>query len=168
MNFADWPKEDLVKYLDFLMMNYRVMDAFWFINLENRHGLEEACRVNELVWGKVSALAARDLKKRFCLKEKGLKGFLKAQLLFPWAHLVGYAFSERDDELILEVPCCPAQDGRIKHGLGEYPCKAMHQAEFEGFAHEIDPNIKVECIFAPPDDHPREIHCKWRFYIADK
>ena len=43
--FAKWDKEELVRYLGFLLHSYRVMDAFWFINIENDHGMDEACRV---------------------------------------------------------------------------------------------------------------------------
>ena len=61
MDFNSWDKGDLVKYIEFLLHNYRVMDAFWYINTENRHGSDEADQVNELVWGKTAQLAARDL-----------------------------------------------------------------------------------------------------------
>ena len=44
--FEDWSKEDILKYVGFLMHNYRVMDAFWFLNVENRHGHAEACKIN--------------------------------------------------------------------------------------------------------------------------
>jgi hypothetical protein len=161
--FEDWPKEDIIKYLGFLMHNYRVMDAFWFLNIENRHGHEEACKINELVWGKVGKLAARDLKERFNITEKGIPGFVKALKLFPWNILVGYILIENDDELIIEVPNCPAQEARLKHGMDEYDCKDMHRAEFENFAQVIDPTIKVYCFFAPPDKHPEGLYCRWRF-----
>lgn len=166
MDFSGWPREKLENYLGFLLHNYRVMDAFWFLNLEERHGLEEACLVNELVWGKVARLAARDLKKRFGLTQRGLQGFLEAQKLFPWAMLVDYRFTLSPDELVIEVPSCPPQVARLKHGLGEYDCKAMHRAEFEGFAAEIDPAIKVSCDFAPLDQHPPELFCRWRLRIG--
>ena len=165
VDFESWPKKDLVNYLEFLLHNYRVMDAFWFINLEKAYDLEKACHFNELVWEKVASLAARDLKKRFGLAGGGLEGFQKALELFPWTMLVGYRFIEGDGELFVEVPSCPAQTGRLDHGLGEYPCKEMHRREFSAFAQEIDPAIKVECIFAPPDEHPPEMHCRWRFSL---
>ncbi len=65
MDFSRWDRDQLVEYLSFLFRSYRAMDAFWFINIEKGHGLEEACRINELVWGKIAQLDARDLKKRF-------------------------------------------------------------------------------------------------------
>ena len=143
-----WDREELLQYLKFLMYNYRVMDAFWFINLENRHGMEEACEINELVWGKAAQMGARDLKKRFNISEGGLEAFVRAKKLWTWSILVDYQYIEKPGEVIIEVPSCPAQEGRLKHGLGEYPCRSMHRAEFEGFAHEIDPRIKVDCVFA--------------------
>ena len=163
MQFDDWSRERLQNYLEFLLHNYRVMDAFWFINIEKRHGHQEACRLNELVWGKVAQLAARDLKKRFGLERGGLEGFVEAQKLFPWSLLVGYRYIPGPEELIIEVPHCPAQTSRLQRGLDEYLCKDMHRAEFSGFAREIDPAIRVECLFAPPDPHPPDLFCRWRF-----
>ena len=163
--FQDWSKEDLLEYLEFLLHNYRVMDAFWFLNLEERHGHQEACRINELVWGKTAQLAARDLKRRFRINEGGLEGFLRAQRLFPWCILVGYQFEERDGEVLLTVADCPPQSARLARGLGEYDCKAMHLAEFGRFAEEIDPAIQVECLYAPPDPHPPDHFCRWRFTL---
>lgn len=162
----DWSGLDraqMEEYLNFLMHNYRVMDAFWFLNIEQRHGHAEACKINELVWGKVSGLATRDLKARFDFGSGGLDSFVKALKLFPWYILVGYDIEQAEDEVIIRVPSCPAQQARLDHGLGEYDCQDMHRAEFEAFTGEIDPDIETICDFAPPGEHPPDLFCQWRF-----
>lgn len=160
----DLDAEELRSYLQFLLWHYRVVDGFWFLSVEKKYDRPSAEHLDEVVWGKIAGLSAKDIVKRFHIKEKGLRGFAKAMEFCPWTMIVGYRIHENEDEVILTVPECVTQAARVKHGLPEFHCRDMHQREFESFAHAIDKNIKVECLLAPPN-HPPDCFCKWRFTL---
>ncbi len=165
--FQKMEERELRKYIEFLLKQYRLADAFWFIYVDEYFDQKTAETINEKVWGRIGGLAAKDTCSRFGIQEKGLKGFVKAMKLFPWCILIGYQFHESEDEVIITVPSCPTQEARLNRGLCEFVCKEIHKGEFSSFAHAIDEHIQVECLFAPPDPHPKDMFCKWRFTIKE-
>jgi len=165
--FDEMDARELRNYVEFLLWHYRVMDGFWFLSVSDEFDQQTAEKINKRIWGKIPELAARDLKQRFNIRENGLRGFYRALRYFPWAILIEYEYIEKDDEILITVPRCPPQVARREKGLPEFNCKEMHRGEFESFAHVIDKRIQVECLFAPPDPHPDDCFCKWRFTLDE-
>jgi len=108
-------------------------------------------------------ITAREIRERFSIEEKGLKGLARVFRYFPWTTITRYEIETKDEEILVSVPHCPSQEARLKNGLGEYNCKNMHFLLFASLAREVDGDIKVECLFAPPDPHPKELFCRWSF-----
>ncbi len=152
-------------YLDFVLWHYKVIDGLWFLCVADEIGQSKTEEIVEKVWSSAGEMAAGEIIKRFHVTEKGLPGLAQALSFFPMARIVGYVMEMKDDHLLLTVPHCAAQEARLRHGLGEFQCKEMHRGLFARFARRVDPAIKVECLFAPPDPHPSDLFCKWVFRV---
>ena len=163
MRTPKFDSEELQPYVEFLLDQFRRADGFWFLEVEKTDGYDAAIRMNEKVWHRMGKIMTREIKERFSIKEKGLKALAEVLRYFPWSVITGFEVETRDEEVIVSVPHCPSQEARLKKGVGEYSCKNMHLGEFMSIVEEVDSDIKVECLFAPPDPHPKELFCKWRF-----
>ena len=71
-----------------------------------------------------------------------------------------------DGAFIFRMNACRVQVARKKKGLPDYPCKSAGLVEYSYFARAIDPRIRTECIGCPPDEHPDDWFCAWRFSIS--
>ena len=67
--------------------------------------------------------------------------------------------------LVLRMNDCRVQSARELRGLAAFPCKAVGQVEYPGFARAIDPRIGTRCLVCPPDPHPDDFYCSWEFSL---
>ena len=105
--FENMDATELRKYIRFLLWHYRVVDAFWYLYVTEKFDESTADGLNERVWGKVTAMAAKDLVKRFDIQQTGLEGFVSASGISPGAFWLDMKLNKIPTKLLL--PSLPAR-----------------------------------------------------------
>lgn len=163
----DLPAETLETLRDGMAVNWLANDGVWFQSVEFSHGMNDAKRCNDSCWGQFSPFEAWSIKRMLNLPEHaGLDGLKKALKYRLYAFVNEQSFDqETETSFIFRMDKCRVQAARQRKGLDDYPCKSGGLVEYTTFAESIDPRIKTECICCPPDPHPAEYFCAWKFSL---
>jgi len=159
--------EKLEQLKESIAVNWLVNDGVWFQAVEFSRGMNDAKSCNDSCWGQFSPLEAWSIKKFLDLPENcGLDGLKKALQFRLYATINKQSITdETSDSFIFRMNDCRVQSARKRKGLDDYPCKSGGIVEYTTFAESIDPRIKTECIGCPPDKHPQEWYCAWKFSV---
>jgi hypothetical protein len=159
------PKESLQQLLDNVAVNWLANDGVWFQAVEFSSGMNDAKRCNDSCWALFSPFEAWSIKNFLKLPPKpGLDGLKKALNFRVYARINTQRVIEEDsDSFVFQMNECRVQSARKRRGLDDYPCKSGGMVEYTYFARSIDERITTECIACPPDAHPDQWYCAWRF-----
>ncbi|EGB15294.1 hypothetical protein DND132_2089 [Pseudodesulfovibrio mercurii] len=151
-----------------LRTGWLAADGVWFQAVEKAAGMDAAKRVNDTCWARFAPLEARRVKALLGLPERGGIAALKAGLAARmYGRLNRWEFAEETaTSIVFRMTDCRVQTARKRRGLADYPCKSGGVTEYTGFAREMDSRLRCECIGCPPDAHPEEWACAWRFTLA--
>jgi hypothetical protein len=160
--------EELQKVLDGVSVNWLATDGIWFQAVERRFDLPRAQKSNNEAWERFSPFEAEAIRALHDISADDPLGELATALEQRlYANINEYTIERTDDKtLVLYMNKCRVQAARNRKGLEDYPCKSGGLIEYTTFAETIDARIKTECIGCPPDPHPDEWHCAWRFTLA--
>jgi hypothetical protein len=151
-----------------LAVNWLAVDGVWFQAVEQREGLAAAKTVNDTCWSVFSPLEASRVKALAGLEDDGGLAALAEAL----RHRLYASINEQEilfedsGALVMRMRKCRVQTARQRKGLTDYPCKSGGVVEYTTFARTIDPRIVCDCIACPPDPHPEEWVCAWRFTLS--
>ena len=160
-------KEVLVDMLEDAAKNWLAHDGLWFLAVEQQWDLDRAIELDGQAWERFTVIEAKRIMKRHRIEPgSGLEG-LKAALGWRlYAHLnVQEIVDEGDRSLVFRMKQCRVQAARQRDGRPDFPCKPVGLIEYSGFARTIDERIRTECVCCPPDHHPDDYFCAWRFSI---
>ena len=160
------PKERQIKLIDAIAKNWLAQDGVWFQVVEKAHGMNDAKRCNDSTWSRFSPFEAHSIKKLLGLnRHPGLEGLERALNFRMYGRLNRQSCHWESGSLIFQMNDCRVQSARVRKGLADYPCKSAGLVEYTRFAEAIDDRIRTECLGCPPDAHPAEWFCAWRFTI---
>ncbi len=160
-------REELLTILDSVSVNWLANDGVWFQAVENSFGMNDAKRCNDTCWTRFSPYEAMRIKKLVGMPEHpGLEGLKTALQLRMYSRVNVQSIEEVDEStIIFRMNECRVQAARKRKGLPDYPCKTAGLVEYPYFATAIDSRIVTECIGCPPDEHPEDWWCAWKFTL---
>jgi hypothetical protein len=162
-------RETAVNLIKSLAINWLANDGIWFQAVENQLGMNDAKRCNDTCWSRYSPYEAARIKQLLDLPADGGLTALKKALAFRMYALINEQSIETVDEhsFVFYMNNCRVQAARQRKGLPDYPCKSAGLVEYPTFAAAIDPRIRTECVGCPPDEHPEEWFCAWKFTLVE-
>lgn len=166
----EMPREKLMELIDNVALNWLAGDGVWFQSVETTVGMFDAKRCNDTCWARFSPFEAWSIKRLLGLPaQAGIEGLKKALRFRLYARINGQSIiDEGPNSIIFQMNDCRVQSARKRKGLEDYPCKSAGVVEYRTFARTIDSRIRTECVGCPPDDHPDEWWCAWRFTIPEE
>ena len=161
------PREKTLELIEALGVNWLAGDGIWFQTVEASHGMLDAKRCNDSCWAWFSPFEAWSIQRFLQLEDQpGLAGLQKALEYRLYAQVNQQSIvAENEHSILFRMNNCRVQAARKSKGMEDYPCKSAGLVEYSTFAQAIDSRIKTECIACPPDKHPEEWFCAWRFYV---
>ncbi|MFH1985792.1 MAG: DUF6125 family protein [Pseudomonadota bacterium] len=161
----DLSDDRLDRLIDALAVNWLANDGVWFQAVEFDSGMNEAKRCNDSCWAHFSPVEARAIKRFLGLSERpGLEGLKHALQFRIYARINTQSIvDEGPHAFVFQMNQCRVQATRQRKGLDDYPCKSAGLVEYTYFARAVDPRIVTQCVACPPDAHPEEWFCAWRF-----
>lgn len=162
-------REELEKYIEDLAKNWLAHDGLWFQAVEGHYGMDTAIELDKEAWQRFTVVEANRIKKRFGIPEYGgLEGLKKALQYRLYANINVQEIVDVDEHsFIFRMNECRVQTARKRKGLPDFPCKKVGIVEYTYFARTIDPRIETEVIACPPDPHPPEYWCAWKFTLKE-
>jgi hypothetical protein len=166
---VEMEEEKLEALLGAVAKNWLVNDGVWFQTVEFDNGMNDAKRCNDSCWAQFSPYEAFTIKKFLKLDDQcGLEGLKKALYFRMYSFINEQSVvDEGPQSFVFQMNDCRVQSARKRKKLDDYPCKSAGLVEYAYFAKAIDKRIETECIGCPPDEHPEEWFCAWRFRLKE-
>lgn len=165
----DLSKQELIELLTDASKNWLAHDGLWFQAVEKELDMDMAIELDKRAWERFTVIEAKRIMKRLGMEPGGgIPALIQALKFRLYAHINVQEIAEQSPtHCVFNMNKCRVQDARKRRGLPDFPCKPVGIVEYSGFAKTIDPRIETECLCCPPDPHPPDVYCSWRFTLKE-
>jgi hypothetical protein len=162
-------KEELIDLLEIAAKNWLAHDGLWFLAAEDAFDMETAIELDRRAWEQFTVIEAKRIMRFLDIEPGGgIPALEKALQYRLYARLNEQEMIDVDERtFIFRMNDCRVQAARKRKGLPDFPCKPVGLVEYTNFATTIDPRFQTECIACPPDPHPEEYWCAWKFTLRE-
>lgn len=163
-------KEVLVDMLEDAAKNWLAHDGLWFQAVEKLVDMQTAIEADRQAWKIFTQIEAKRIMARHGIEPGGGIDALEKALRFRlYARINEQEIYRVDDKTLrFEMKQCRVQVARERKGLPDFPCKSVGIVEYAYFAVTVDPRIRTEVLFCPPDLRPEGCYCSWQFTLEDE
>ncbi|MHA1519422.1 MAG: DUF6125 family protein [Promethearchaeota archaeon] len=163
-------RDQLLDYIEIISKDWLAHDGLWFQVIEQDTDIKTAMKYDVAAWRKFTVIEAKRIKTFLQLGEQpGIPGLVEALKYRIYANInVQETVNITDGSCEFHMNKCRVQTARNRRGLPDFPCKEVGIVEYGLFASAIDSRITTECICCPPDPHPAEYYCGWRFTLESE
>jgi hypothetical protein len=160
-------RDELLLLLKDIAKTWVTSDGVWFQAVESSLGMAAAKMVNDTCWSHFGHLEAFKMSDYLELSPNGgLEALERALHLEIYSTISAHTAAwEKDGSLVFTINECRVQASRRRKEMDDYPCKTAGMMQYTRFAQRIDPRIKTECVYCPPDAVRDDQFCSWRFRL---
>jgi hypothetical protein len=163
-------KEELINLLEIAAKNWLAHDGLWFLAAEDAFNMDTAIELDRRAWEQFTVIEAKRIMRFLGIEPGGGIPALKKALAYRlYARINEQEIIDVDERtIVFRMNDCRVQAARRRKGLPDFPCKPVGLVEYGNFASSIDPRFLTECIACPPDPHPDQYWCAWKFTLTDE
>ncbi len=164
------PKEKLIELLEIEAKNWLAHDGLWFLAAEAAFDMETAIELDRRAWEQFTVIEAKRIMRFLDIDPGGGIPALERALQYRlYARINEQEIINVDERtFIFRMNKCRVQAARQRKGLPDFPCKPVGLVEYGNFASTVDPRFETVCIACPPDPHPEDYWCAWRFTLTEE
>jgi len=161
------PMEKLLDCFFLQIRNLWRVDGLYFLGIEKKFSTEAATEIDTSVWEVMAQIEAKSLQKIFNVGETpDVPTIIDLLRKSSWALDQPFKTIEVSaNRATLSIDKCRTQETRLSKGLSEFPCKKVRFGYLKNFAKTLNPKIEVNCVVCPPDKHPKDLWCQWKFTL---